>query len=1398
MAIEFKNGIIVDSTGTVLDVQGTQGQLFSITDSLTGDLFSVSDISGVPILNVNSSGAVDIDGTLTISTIAAATTDTDKFLVSDSGVLKFRTGAELLSDIGAQASGSYLTDLGTAIVDADFSGASGFMKKSSSGTYALDTNTYSTATGVENSADVTDATNVAAAGAAMDTDFTAQGFMVRGASSGSYSIDTNTYITSQRAIDDSPTDGSTTTSISSNWAYDNVKTAVPTNAVFTDTVNSLIIGNGSNEAMAGDTSIPVDLTVSNAGTVHSNNYTDTQYGVATTSAAGLGPILPNPHGGKFLRGDGTYVVPSYTSISGLATESYADTAEADAITAAATAAGNAYVALAGSTMTGLLTLSGNPTSNNHAATKAYVDGAVIADTDTQDLTISGRTITLDRGGNVTVPAPTYASVTAKPATFAPIIGTTAATAMAGNTDIPSGNQILDWTANISETVIHSGNINFPTMYTHPNYATTNINTSGSTIIDSITTNGTGHITAMGTRTLALSDIGFSGNSAANCVLSAAQTLTNKIIDADNNTISDLVVSNLKASAVVLESEGISSNDNDTTIPTSAAVKDYVDNAVIADTDTQDLGISGNSVTLDRGGSADISTITAVASNTAKTSFPGFGTSNTTALRGDTSIPSISGLASTSYVDTAEADAITAAASAAAGLYVPSAGTTTIGGTKTFTGSLILNDSSGSSPTMRFMNTTSPTEDEVSIFCNTSGKMIFQQKLASVGSNVVQAKLDENGLDVINGIKINGTSVLPAVDEDAFGSNSSALVPTQQSVKAYVDNAVSSAGGGTMSNFTVRDDGNNDHQIDQGEFIKFDGVNCTFNRTTNPSTNDTTTPLIMTVTVPKGITANDFLICGSGIADNDFIKINGTTVEGRSASEVLSDIGAQASGSYAAALGSDDNYVTDAEKTIIGNTSGTNSGNVCTTNHTSAGYLTSIADNSIGTAQLAHQAAGQMISFNSTGVPAIVSNGAAGTVLTGNTNGAPSFAALDVPDNHITNARLASITKGSIIHGNGSGNPAYLAIGTTAGHVLTVGGTGQIEWAASTGGGSSYSLPAAASSTRGGVKIGYTENGKNYPVEVSSEQMYVNVPWTDTDTDTNTQRAAGNGMALDGNEMDLDIDSQTAVTSARRDTMFIIDDPNDTGANALKKLGLYNMMEDMTDGAQSYTGCLTTGTSSPSQANSRFNLSVKCDTSNGAIQTSSSGLQVKVRGDIGINANGLGLNEDITVVDTIYNTALHVGYASNHMHVDYSAATNSSGGEIRWYSSGVEIMALGYEGNLEVLDDVTADSQVLTSDRKLKKNIEPLNYGLNEVLKLKPVRYEWKESYKKGKGTMVGFVSQDVQEVIPEVINESKIIGTEETKLGIDYSKIVAVLTNAIQEQQKQIDELKKIVHGNTN
>jgi hypothetical protein len=70
----------------------------------------------------------------------------------------------------------------------------------------------------------------------------------------------------------------------------------------------------------------------------------------------------------------------------------------------------------------------------------------------------------------------------------------------------------------------------------------------------------------------------------------------------------------------------------------------------------------------------------------------------------------------------------------------------------------------------------------------------------------------------------------------------------------------------------------------------------------------------------------------------------------------------------------------------------------------------------------------------------------------------------------------------------------------------------------------YSLPAGTSSERGGFKIGYSENGKNYPVEVSSEQMFVTVPWADADT----TYSAGAHLSLSGTTFNLNLGVADAV------------------------------------------------------------------------------------------------------------------------------------------------------------------------------------------------------------------------------------------------------------------------------
>jgi len=70
--------------------------------------------------DLGANGDVGIAGSLDVNTIANATTDTDRFLVSDTGIIKYRTGAELLSDIGAAPAtgGSYLPLAGGTLTGA--------------------------------------------------------------------------------------------------------------------------------------------------------------------------------------------------------------------------------------------------------------------------------------------------------------------------------------------------------------------------------------------------------------------------------------------------------------------------------------------------------------------------------------------------------------------------------------------------------------------------------------------------------------------------------------------------------------------------------------------------------------------------------------------------------------------------------------------------------------------------------------------------------------------------------------------------------------------------------------------------------------------------------------------------------------------------------------------------------------------------------------------------------------------------------------------------------------------------------------------------------------------------------------------------------------------------------
>lgn len=73
-----------------------------------------------------------------------------------------------------------------------------------------------------------------------------------------------------------------------------------------------------------------------------------------------------------------------------------------------------------------------------------------------------------------------------------------------------------------------------------------------------------------------------------------------------------------------------------------------------------------------------------------------------------------------------------------------------------------------------------------------------------------------------------------------------------------------------------------------------------------------------------------------------------------------------------------------------------------------------------------------------------------------------------------------------------------------------------------GAGGITSIPQASSSALGGIKIGYSDNGKNYAVELdSSGKAYVSVPWTDTNTTYNVATTSANGLMSSSDKSKLD-------------------------------------------------------------------------------------------------------------------------------------------------------------------------------------------------------------------------------------------------------------------------------------
>lgn len=141
------------------------------------------------------------------------------------------------------------------------------------------------------------------------------------------------------------------------------------------------------------------------------------------------------------------------------------------------------------------------------------------------------------------------------------------------------------------------------------------------------------------------------------------------------------------------------------------------------------------------------------------------------------------------------------------------------------------------------------------------------------------------------------------------------------------------------------------------------------------------------------------------------------------------------------------------------------------------------------------------------------------------------------------------------------------------------------------------------------------------------------------------------------------------------------------------------------------------------------------------------------------------------------------FISRAQYVNLVLNNNTAGTVVECYKSGTLV------GSISVSASATAFNT--SSDYRLKENFEPLTGALTRLQDLNVYRFNWKADPQGAK--VDGFVAHEVSDVVPEAIHGEKDAVNEDGSIkaqGIDQSKLVPLLTAALQEAVAEINSLK--------
>jgi hypothetical protein len=159
-----------------------------------------------------------------------------------------------------------------------------------------------------------------------------------------------------------------------------------------------------------------------------------------------------------------------------------------------------------------------------------------------------------------------------------------------------------------------------------------------------------------------------------------------------------------------------------------------------------------------------------------------------------------------------------------------------------------------------------------------------------------------------------------------------------------------------------------------------------------------------------------------------------------------------------------------------------------------------------------------------------------------------------------------------------------------------------------------------------------------------------------------------------------------------------------------------------------------------------------------------------------DASTPALGSNITLFTDATGLGPSIEYTSS-----YHNFLNTSGARIGYFQAALT------GGTMTLSVDANGGIIRTSSDARLKNNVHDITYGLETIIQLRPVFFEWNDHKRFGTGRQVGMIAQEVRALVPEVVSAClDEIGT----LSLDYVKIVPILIKSVQELSAKNTDLE--------